>query len=484
MVLGTITNPGAGGSTGTYTIRTTTAADVTLDEDAAVTADTIAGGGGGGGGGAPPAKGTITIIKTTDVFGFSGDLAALTLGAGESVLVEDLVAGDYSVIEADLPDWALDSINCGDATTAVAGSSVTITLAAGEDVAWTFSNRLLDGSISVVKAAVGSDGESFPFTGDLGSFSLLDGETYLADGLVSGDYQIAEVATLGWELASIDCGAAPVVPFGTSVTVTLEPEAVVVCLFTNQPAAVEPTLDVEVDVVLDVAADVDPDGLLVSESDGGGLVVAVPQLAIGDATAISVSATPVSTADLPAVPPSGTILVGGQALEINIVDQDGAALTEFDPPVQIAVQVDLTLVEAEGLSVFSYDPETGTYVQIPATVDAEGVVRFDTAHLSLFTVLELPTVDRSLSAGWNVVVFTGPSGTTPAAFAEQLAGVESLFRWDAASQSWEVFRPDGPTFANTLQVLEQRDPLFVRVNGASTLTTMDLLPGSGVSALI
>ncbi len=77
LVLATgIVSPAATGSTGTYTITTTTAADLTIETDAAVAADIIAsfsssasssssGGGGGGGGSNSSSKTTTTKTTTT-----------------------------------------------------------------------------------------------------------------------------------------------------------------------------------------------------------------------------------------------------------------------------------------------------------------------------------------------------------------------------------------------------------------------------------
>ncbi|PJC38877.1 hypothetical protein CO044_02650, partial [Candidatus Peregrinibacteria bacterium CG_4_9_14_0_2_um_filter_38_9] len=78
LILATgIVTPGATGSTGTYTITTTTAADLNIETDAAITADTIvayssssssssSSGGGGGGGGGSSSKTTKTTTTTTE----------------------------------------------------------------------------------------------------------------------------------------------------------------------------------------------------------------------------------------------------------------------------------------------------------------------------------------------------------------------------------------------------------------------------------
>ena len=122
VVLGNITNPPGSGSTGTYTIRTTTAGDVTIDEDGAVTADTI----------------TVGALTSTDVEPAS--LAAAATGnvtvsftttnaltnSGKIVVI--FPAGfDVSAVTFDSVGDSLD----GTATVAVVGQTVTVTRTGG-----------------------------------------------------------------------------------------------------------------------------------------------------------------------------------------------------------------------------------------------------------------------------------------------------------------------------------------------------------------
>ena len=153
-------------------------------------------------------------------------------------------------------------------------------------------------------------------------------------------------------------------------------------------------------------------------------------------------------------------------------------------PIEIAIRVDLSTVDPAGLSVYVFDAVLGRFVQLPAEVGLDGFVRFHTSHLSLFAILELPTVERVLRAGWNVIMFTGPTDTSAAAFAASIPGLQSIWRWNAATQTWEGFRPEGPAFLNALQLLEQRDPLFVLLSASSNYRSMDLLAGSGTAVSI
>ena len=94
----------------------------------------------------------------------------------------------------------------------------------------------------------------------------------------------------------------------------------------------------------------------------------------------------------------------------------------------------------------------------------------------------------SLVGGFNAVVFTGADGTPAEDVAAAVGpGLDSIFRFDAASQGWLVFRSDAPIPAlNTLSVINQRDDLFLRLFPGATAAFAwpDLLPGGAADAIL
>ncbi len=94
----------------------------------------------------PPTTGSITVAKiaggdTTTEFSFTGGLSDFTLTGESDQSFNDLKPGEYTVTETDEPGWELMDISCSDGEGEVFGSSVTIDLAAGDDVTCTFTNR-------------------------------------------------------------------------------------------------------------------------------------------------------------------------------------------------------------------------------------------------------------------------------------------------------------------------------------------------------
>lgn len=93
------------------------------------------------------APATITLVKavpdgvSSPDFTFTGDLSA-TLAGGETEVFDMLYPGDYTITESALDGWNLASISCAGAkvVTDVATRTVTVDLAAGDDVTCTFSN--------------------------------------------------------------------------------------------------------------------------------------------------------------------------------------------------------------------------------------------------------------------------------------------------------------------------------------------------------
>ncbi len=171
-----------------------------------------------------------------------------------------------------------------------------------------------------------------------------------------------------------------------------------------------------------------------------------------------------------------------KAVSITISDQAGEALTRFEQALTFTIPIDVEQVDIAALAVFFFDPDLGEWVQVPSTTNDDGTITFTTLHLSLVTVVELPTVTRRFAAGLNPFVFTGATGTTARSTAEQIGEpLLGLFRFDAASQSWQAYLPDAPPWASSLQTLRQRDALFAIVRHDATVewTATDIVPVPG-----
>lgn len=72
----------------------------------------------------------------------------------------------------------------------------------------------------------------------------------------------------------------------------------------------------------------------------------------------------------------------------------------------------------------------------------------------------------AFDAGYNALVWTGPD--TPARdLAAALPALRAVWRWDAAAQRFDVFRPDTPA-ANTLDLVRTADALWLDLDHAAT----------------
>ncbi|HEX2031832.1 MAG TPA: hypothetical protein VHL78_10580, partial [Actinomycetota bacterium] len=161
-----------------------------------------------------------------------------------------LTPGTYRVSEQPPPDgWNLDTVTCaGGAEITIDGATVTVRLAAGEDVTCTFLNvQTLGeerGSITIVKDALPDSEQDFEFlpSDNLGAAFLLDddGDETLSDtqsfiNLVAGAYTVTEqLPPDGWSLDSITCeGDAATSVEGATVAIELGAGETTTCTFLN-----------------------------------------------------------------------------------------------------------------------------------------------------------------------------------------------------------------------------------------------------------
>jgi uncharacterized cupredoxin-like copper-binding protein/plastocyanin len=145
---------------------------------------------------------------------------------------QELRPGNYSVSEALLAGWDLESAACtssiGDTETPGA-----IQLDPGETVNCTFTNEK-DAFIIVEKQTdPNGDPTLFDFTTSYGpAFQLSDGQTSNSGDLDPGTYSVSEAVPAGWDLESASCsdGSNP-------SSISLQAGETVICVFTNEKDA-------------------------------------------------------------------------------------------------------------------------------------------------------------------------------------------------------------------------------------------------------
>ena len=194
--------------------------------------------------------GSLTIIKDAEpaddtVFSFGGDLGAFDLmdPSDSSATFPNLAAGQYVVTEGALSgDWLFDGVTCTAQAWSVAGQSVTVNLAPGEQATCTFSNveeAVLgpNASLTIVKMTNPAGGEGFSFTTSenlSGPFTLDDGGSMLFSELEPGAYMVSEEDPgADWAFQSVTCDALDWSADGGSVTVNLAEGEAALCTFFN-----------------------------------------------------------------------------------------------------------------------------------------------------------------------------------------------------------------------------------------------------------
>lgn len=99
------------------------------------------------------------------------------------------------------------------------------------------------------------------------------------------------------------------------------------------------------------------------------------------------------------------------------------------------------------------------------------VVMLNSATVYEASVLGHDAGAWALAPGITVIAFLGADGTSVAdagAFAISSNSIATIYRFDALTQTYEIYRAAGPAFANTLATLNRFDVLFVDSAGAST----------------
>ncbi len=172
------------------------------------------------------------------------------------------------------------------------------------------------------------------------------------------------------------------------------------------------------------------------------------------------------------VPDSGVAeLRTAQAAEIANVAAGTTALLFVDPEIDPA-----------SLAVLFQATGSTEWEQIPFVLGDNGRVEVPIAEGGQLALGQLPVVTRGIGPDFNVVPFTGPNGTVVADFVASIsAAVDSVWRWDETGQAWQSFIVGAPAFVNSLQSLQERDALFVRLVGGGLVshTASGLVGGGG-----
>ena len=233
--------------------------------------------------------------------------------------------------------------------------------------------------------------------------------------------------------------------------------------------------------------------VMAAASPDGSVRITIPVAALPEGVrSVNVTVAPITdTAALveSAAPPVGAVIVAGQAFDIDILNQFGDPLSQFEAPLTLSFQVDPATLDLSTIAVFFYDSAAGAWVQVdPANVSvtADGTVSFAVDHLTLFALFTLPPTEvEELPPA--VVAVPEPelaARTIPAAFAdlrpgrnlrrwagesirvaEALTGFERsviiVWLWHPYSLTWSSYAPEIPARAQTNFLLTPGGDLWV-----------------------
>ncbi|MGD9999060.1 MAG: SdrD B-like domain-containing protein, partial [Ilumatobacteraceae bacterium] len=197
----------------------------------------------------------------------SSPFATVPAAGGSSEFIS-VPTGTYDLSEVLQDGYSVTGIDCGAAGANVdlAAGTVEVTIADNQDVTCTVTNSQ-NGSIRIGKRVVyqsdvdiDSD-QVFDFSGDLGAFSLADGESEQFLDLPAGTYVVGEELLDSWFFFSVFCEGNT--DFDTSVnfstgelTIELDPGENIFCRFDND----RDTGDIRVLKYQDTNGDGDQDG--------------------------------------------------------------------------------------------------------------------------------------------------------------------------------------------------------------------------------
>ena len=201
--------------------------------------------------------------------------------------------------------------------------------------------------------------------------------------------------------------------------------------------------------------------------------------AIIDETAV------LSTLTEPTAPDAGT---PDEPIIIELTSDDGTVTGNIPldaiPPTPTAISVtiepvaDLTALLKNLMPAASDEATTDQPTDEPGTgtpvILTQGLTILDVVSIraqdqtagaiTLFALIQVPTIQHTFVAGLNPLVFTGADKTSASDFADEIGpGLSGLFRFNARQQLWESHLPGAPSFINTLREIRQRDPIMLAV---------------------
>ena len=173
------------------------------------------------------------------------DDADATLSNTKVFTVEGNQLGEKSVTEQASAGWSLTDVTCSQGT--VDGATVTVDLAAGDDVTCTYVNKK-DATVTIVKDAVPNDAQDFAYTttgAGLSGFSLDDDanatlsntKVFRVSGADFGSKTVTESAQAGWDLTALECSEGTENLGTRTATLSVNPGDAITCTFTNTKRA-------------------------------------------------------------------------------------------------------------------------------------------------------------------------------------------------------------------------------------------------------
>ncbi len=189
--------------------------------------------------------GSITIVKQVQgganvPFSFqwtNGNGQALSSfflnpsNGSDSTTVSNLPAGTYAVQENAASGWKLTGIVCSGASASITGNQAAITLGGGQTATCTFTNQQQQGTLKVVKAAIGGD-DNFTFTANGSTFTMRNGGQQ-SFSLPAGTYPVSENSLPnGWKLQGATCTQGGTLT-GNTIQATVTGNTTTTCTFTN-----------------------------------------------------------------------------------------------------------------------------------------------------------------------------------------------------------------------------------------------------------
>jgi hypothetical protein len=157
-----------------------------------------------------------------------------------------------------------------------------------------------------------------------------------------------------------------------------------------EPAVEETKVEGTLDLTTDVKT-VEDKRVVETASDDEKVTVTIPVAAVVTTT-IAVTVNVNVDSDVDTTVPTGTFVVAGQTIDIELKDDQGTPIIEFAEPITVTAKVDPVNVDVETIAVFFFDRALGVWVQIPATVSADGTVTWNIDHLTLFSLLRLSKI--------------------------------------------------------------------------------------------